>query len=165
MRLEQITASGDCYYGRLRKFKPVCWRIVLDPPNMVSYCAQKHPISSPSLSTYPWKIKDSEIWNSIFVVFDADHHPALEEAQLILPRRNTSLVTYAMSTADWTWSLIDIDDMTNKTMFSKVDLMMTFHEISVAEEEIPNTALTIPIWWYALTMMIFRLRNTVSNFM
>ena len=46
-----------------------------------------------------------------------------------------------------------------KSVFSKIDLLRAFHQIPVADKDVPKTAVTTPFGLFELPVMNFGLRN------
>jgi len=55
-------------------------------------------------------------------------------------------------------------NLTGKTVFSVLDLLKAYHQISVAKEDVPKTAVITPFGLFEFVYMTFGLRNAAQSF-
>ena len=54
--------------------------------------------------------------------------------------------------------------LSRATVFSKVDLVRGYHQLPVAEEDVPKTAVISPFGFFEFLRMPFRLKNAAQTF-
>jgi len=72
------------------------------------------------------------------------------------------------ATTQYRYSILHLQDFTamlqGATIFSHIDLVRAYHQIPVAEEDVPKTAVTTPFGLFEFLQMPFGLRNAAQMF-